>query len=100
MKATSRSILFCRVLVGKQMHLYPVAVFADAAKAKAHAAFLHMAHKSADVETAKKLDPAARVTEDGKLHPGAKFSVTTVPYEPSADIGSEEFEESTLSATS
>lgn len=100
MKPVTRTILFCRVLVDKKMHLYPVAVFGDETKAKGHAAFLHLAHKTGDVDTVKQLDPNARVTEDGALHPGAKFSVQTVPYEPAANLGIDDAVESDPPASS
>lgn len=87
MKALTRTVLFCRVQVEKQMHLYPVAVFPDAERAKSYAAFLHIAHRSGDHKTAVQLDSKARVKEDGTLWPGAKFSVTEVPYDPAPTIG-------------
>lgn len=84
MKAATRAILMCRVQVEKQIHLYPVAVFPNGGAGRAYAALLHIAHKTGDHAGAVKLDPKARVKEDKTLWPNAKFSVTEVPYDPSA----------------
>jgi hypothetical protein len=55
--------------------------------AKTYAAYIKMAHSAGQVDLAKKLDPKTRVTDDGVLMPGVKFSLTTIPYEPSPGDG-------------
>lgn len=89
MKPVTRTILMCRVQTGKKMALYPVAVFPSPERAKGHAAFLHIAYRSGDTETVKHLDPSVPLDEEGKLYPGAKWSVTEVPYDPTADFSHE-----------
>ena len=93
-RSTSKVILFSRVTVGKQVHQWPTAVFNDHEEARSFATVLGMAHKSGDVESAKKMDPKTAVTEDGTLVPGLKFSIVEVPYSPSPSVGaSDMFEE-------
>lgn len=87
MKASSKTVLFSRITVNKTVHQWPVGVFANSTSAKTYAAYVKMAHSSGLVDLAKKLDPKTRVTEDGKLMPGVKFSVVTLPYEPSPGDG-------------
>lgn len=85
-RSNDKAILFCRITHNKQTRQYPVAVFNDVAQAKGFVTFLHLAHKSGDVATAKKLDPKTLVDESGKLVSGAKWSVATVPYAPVVEI--------------
>lgn len=87
MKASSKTVLFSRITVNKAVHQWPIGIFANPTSAKTYAAYVKMAHSSGLVELAKKLDPKTRLTEDGKLMPGVKFSIVTLPYEPSPGDG-------------
>lgn len=98
-KSQSKSILFCRTTHEGKTHQYPVAVFNDVARAKNFVTFLHLAYKSNDAVTAKKLDPKTLTDKGGKLIQGTKWSVATVPYEPVVEVDeTPELEE--MSATS
>jgi hypothetical protein len=92
MKAATKTILFTRVTVDKQVHLWPTAVFADDKSAKAYAVLLKMAHDTGNAELATKLDPETRKGEDGSLVKGVKFSIKIAPYAPVAgDSGEDPF---------
>lgn len=82
MKAATKTILFTRVSVDKQTHLWPTAVFADDKSAKAYAVLLKMAHDTGNANLAKELDPETRTAEDGTLIKGVKFSIKIAPYAP------------------
>lgn len=87
MRAKAKVVLFSRITVNKAVHQWPIGVFANATSAKTYAAYIKMAHSAGQVELATKLDPKTRLTDDGKLLPGVKFSVATIPYEPSPGDG-------------
>lgn len=87
MKPLSKTVLFCRVVHERKTHLWPVAVFANAAAAKQYAVYLHLAHQHGDAHTATMLDPKTIKDADGNLVKGAKFSIQTVPYSPTPDTG-------------
>lgn len=82
MKAANKVIVFTRVTVEKQPHLWPTAVFANDKTAKAFAIALMQAYRDGDAKRARELDPEARLDGDGKLYPGAKLSMKIAPYEP------------------
>lgn len=84
--STAKTILFCRVQVGKKMHLYPVSVHVNETSGKNHGARLWLAYKSGDGDTVKALDPSFPFNEDGSLPAGAKWSIKVVPYEPKLDV--------------
>ena len=85
-RSTAKVILFSRVKDGNKTVQWPTAVFNNHDDAKSFATILSMAHKSGDVATAKAMDAKTVVTEDGKLHPGLRFSITEVPYSPAASL--------------
>lgn len=92
MKAASKVILFSRVTVGKATHQHPVAVFGRESDAKAYAVLINTAHKTANVEMAKSLDPATLLADDGTLAGTLRFALVTVPYAPTlAESGDELF---------
>ena len=92
MKATSKTILYTRVVMNKIAHQHPVAVFGDEPTAKTYAMLINTAHKTGNREMALQLDPKTVLTESGDLVPGIKFSLVTVPYSPSfADAGDDLF---------
>lgn len=99
MRSSSKAILFTRVTVGKRVEQYPVAVFSDKPAATHYATLLHMAHRAGDADAAKKLDPQTPLTDEGKLHSDTKWSVTEVPYQPTADLGAIESVEPPVPAT-
>jgi hypothetical protein len=82
MKAATKTVLFTRVTVDKQVHLWPTAVFANDKSAKAYTMLLSMAHKTGNTDLAVQLDPETRLTEEKTLVPGVKFSIKIVTYEP------------------
>lgn len=86
-RSTAKVILFSRVTHNKAVHQWPTAVFNTHDDAKSFATILSMAHKSGDVETAKKMDAKTAIQEDGKLVPGLRFSIVEVPYSPEASLG-------------
>jgi hypothetical protein len=84
MRSTAKSILFCRAVIGKASYQWPVAVFNTDVIAKTYAAYLRMAYTAGNVAEVKRLDPRAKTGEDGTLVPEVKYSIVTLPYEPSA----------------
>lgn len=95
MKANTKTILFSKVLINKSLHQWPIAVFATPVSAKTYAAYIKMAHSAGNVELVKSLDPKTRLTDEGALVPGVKFSVVTITYEPSptATLGADDISE-------
>lgn len=83
MRSKDKTVLFSRVAINKAVHQWPVAVFNSTTEAKTFAAYLKMAHSNGDVETAKRLDSRTKVGEDGKLAPDVKWTMLTLPYQPS-----------------
>lgn len=84
--STAKVILFSRIVDGKNVLQWPTAVFNKHEDARTFATLLGMAHKTGDVETAKSMDVHTKVTEDGKLAPGLRFSIVEVPYAPAAKL--------------
>lgn len=97
--ATSKTVLFSTARHNKAVHHYPVAVFPNAKDAKAYATFLRLAFRAGDVESYQKLDPSARLTEDGKLIPDTKWSMTEVRYSPDPDFGDDDADATTPATT-
>lgn len=89
-KSIAKTVLFTTVKDGRTVHQWPTAVFNGPANAKAYATFLSLAHRSGDVEAARKLDKGTKVGEDGRLLPGVRFSMVTVAYEPSPDLSEDD----------
>lgn len=85
--STAKVILFSRIADGKNVLQWPTAVFNKHEDARAFATILGMAHKTGDAETAKSMDAHTKVTEDGKLVTGLRFSIVEVPYAPTAALG-------------
>lgn len=82
MRALSKTVLFTRVKVGNANHVWPTAVFAKDADAKAYAMAIKSAHDAGDAARAAQLDEHTMVTDEGKLVPGIRFSIKIVPYAP------------------
>lgn len=98
--STHKVILFSRVKDGNKTLQWPTAVFNSHQDAKTFATILSVAHKSGDVETAKAMDAHTKVTEDGKLAAGLRFSITEVPYSPTAKLDMSDMFDSEPSASS
>ena len=88
MKSIKKTILFCRVTQGKTVHQYPVATFGGPASAKSYATMLHLAYTSQNADMLRSLDPGFPIDEGGKLPERPAWSLTEVPYEPVAELGS------------
>lgn len=88
MKSTSKTILFCRVTDGKQVRQYPVATFNGTASAKSYATLLHLAYTSQNADMLRSLDPQFPIGDEGRLPAKPAWSLTEVPYEPVAELGS------------
>lgn len=92
MRSTEKTILFARLTVDRKTHQWPVAVFNTKESAGTYAAYLKMAHSVGHTETVRTLDVNAKVDDNGHLIPGTKFSLQTLPYEPSPASGIDEEE--------
>lgn len=88
MKSNNKTILFCRTTQGKQVHQYPVAAFNGPASAKSYATLLHLAYTTGNADMLRSLDAGFPITEEGKLAESPKWSLSEVPYEPTAELGS------------
>lgn len=82
MKAQTKAILFVKATIGGKPDQRPVGVFANEDKCRPLAVAAMTAYKAADLDALKALGFEHLIAEDGKLHPGFKFSKVTVPYEP------------------
>ena len=83
MKSSEKTILFARLTVERKTSQWPIATFNTPVAASTYAAFIKMAHSQGDAVMAKSLDPQVKLDDNGHIIPGTKFSLKTVPYEPS-----------------
>jgi hypothetical protein len=82
MKAATRTILTSRVEFEKKLHTHPIAVFPNEPAAKAYATELHIAISKGDAAKVKELDERIVLDASGAIVTGVKFSVVSVPYDP------------------
>lgn len=85
-----KAILFARAMEGKQVHLWPVAVFNHASQAKSYAGMLKVAYKSGSADAIKALDPSHHKTPEGEPLTDIRWSIVTVPYSPSPAFGEDD----------
>jgi hypothetical protein len=98
-RSTSKVILFSKVKDGAKTFQWPTAVFNNHEDAKTFATLLAVAHKSGDAKTAVAMDPKTALAEDGSLVKGLKFSITEVPYSPTASFGADDMFDTVSPAT-
>ena len=84
--STEKTILFARCKTGRDVHLWPVAVFNDRPAAAMFASMLRLAYKSGDDNIIKAMDPSAVRQEDGTVVEDTTWSAKTVPYAPKPEL--------------
>jgi hypothetical protein len=90
MKASSKSVVIGHATINKKTEAWPVAVFGQRDNARHHANYATMATRGGDLDTLKKLDPNAKLGDDGQPVKTAWYTVATVAYEPEVSLGAEE----------
>lgn len=88
--STEKTILFARAVDGKVTHQWPVATFNTPAQAKSYAGLIRLGHKSGSKDMILALDPSHKLDADGAPLTDVKFAMTTVPYNPTPDIGADD----------
>lgn len=91
--STEKTILFARAVDGKVTHQWPVAVFNQPSGARSYVSMLKVAYAADSLEAIKALDPAHKQDAEGKHLTGVKYSLVTVPYQPSPAFGDDDTEE-------
>lgn len=90
MKAITKTVLFAKLTHDRKVHQWPVAVFANADDARAYATFLRLAYRAKDDESILALDPKCARDTNEKILYDAKWSMLTLPYAPTPDIGADD----------
>lgn len=85
---TEKILLHASATVGKEVHRWVVAVFANDQGARQHAMLLKAAHGLKNDEMILNLDPQSHKGADGKPLSPVKLSVSTVPYNPHTRVDS------------
>lgn len=85
-RSTEKVVLFTQAKDGRNIKLWPVAVFPGPVQAKGFATILRLSYRANDSEAVKKLDPAVRLAESGDLLKDVKLSLVTLPYDPVPDL--------------
>lgn len=96
-RSTSKTILYATTRHDRKVFSHPVAVFNNDTDAKHYATYIKLALRAQDADAVKALDPKVHTSEDGSLVGETKFSVVTVPYAPSPDLGDDETDDDTPS---
>lgn len=90
-------ILFANAKEGNRTRQWPVAVFNTEKDARAYAVILRLAYRSSDVAAVRSLDPEVRLTEAGALYKTVNWSLQTLRYAPSPDLGEDSVTEEATS---
>lgn len=90
MKASSKTVLYCKLTHDRKVFQWPVAVFPNTDDARAYATFLRLAYRAKDHESILALDPTCAKDADGKPLEGAKWSMLTLPYAPVPELDTDD----------
>jgi len=85
-KSLDKTILFGTCKYDRKVYQWPVATFNTPVAAKSYAVFLRLAYRANDESAIKALDPSAHRGEDDAAVKDTKWSLATVPYEPTPDL--------------